>query len=242
VKDALLVLGASSQVGLEIIKKVHRNYEYIYAHYGHNDIELLAIKREIGDKLILIKEDFSKQGAGTQVVSCIDEVGKIPEHIIHLPALPYENVKFAKAGLKPFECGMQTSVYSYVTILQYIIPKIIKEKKEGRIIVMLSSCVNNIPPKFTSPYVTIKYALLGLVKELSAEYADKSIMVNGVSPGMMETKFLTNVPDLIIKQNATSSPFGRNLMVEEVVPVFDFLLSDEATRITGQNIVVSGGM
>lgn len=68
------------------------------------------------------------------------------------------------------------------------IPNMAK-KKYGRIVFMLTSCTINNPPKYQSSYVTVKYALLGLMKALAVEYADRGITVNGVSPDMMETKF-----------------------------------------------------
>lgn len=117
-----------------------------------------------------------------------------------------------------------------------------KEEREGKEICVLPSYVNGIPPKFMLPYITSKHAMLGYIRALSAEYADKGIMVNAVSPGMMETEFLTNIFDHTIEDNAAKSPFGRNLYVNEVIPTIKFLLSDGADRITGQNFVVSGGM
>ena len=59
---------------------------------------------------------------------------------------------------------------------------------------------------------------------------------------MMETKLLAEIPELIIQQNAKNNPLGMNILVREVVPVIEFLLSDEAAKITGQNIKVTGGM
>ena len=64
-------------------------------------------------------------------------------------------------------------------------------------------------------------------------------MVNGVSPDMMETKFLADMPELIIRQYAENSPAGRNLTVEDVIPTFEYLLSDGADMVTGQNIGIS---
>ena len=107
---------------------------------------------------------------------------------------------------------------------------------------MLSSCVNGIPPKFLSNYVVVKYALLGLMKALSTEYDNKNITVNGISPGMMETKFLSDIYDHVIEENAQKSSFGRNLYIDEVIPAFEYLLSDGASKVTGQNIVITGGM
>ena len=90
--------------------------------------------------------------------------------------------------------------------------------------------------------MTIKYALLGLMKSLSAEYIDKGITINGVSPDMIETKFLSNIPELIIEKNKVNSPLGRNIYIEEVIPVIQHMLSDLGASMTGQNIVISGGI
>ena len=115
------------------------------------------------------------------------------------------------------------------------------KNKFGKIVVMLTSYTTNIPPKYLASYVTSKYALLGLVKALANEYSDKGIKINGISPSMIETKFLQSIPELIVKQNAMNSPTGSNLSVDDVIPMFKFLLSDESNSITGQNIAITNG-
>lgn len=107
---------------------------------------------------------------------------------------------------------------------------------------MLSSYVANVPSKFQSPCISTKYDLLGLMRNLAAEYSAKNIAVNAVSPDMMETKFLSNIPDLIIEQNAKNLPIGRNIKIEEVVPAFEYLLSESANVVMGQNICIGGGV
>lgn len=115
------------------------------------------------------------------------------------------------------------------------------KSKYGRIIFLLSSNTIGKPAKYQSSYVTVKYALLGLMKALAAEYADKGITVNGVSPDMMETKFLSGIPDLIVEQNRENGPMGRNVYVEEILPMIQYMLSEEGASMTGQNIEISGG-
>lgn len=105
---------------------------------------------------------------------------------------------------------------------------------------MLSACTQNNPPKFMSAYVTAKYALLGLMKSLASDYAEKGICVNAISPDMIETKFLDGVPNAAVRMTAEKSVMGRLLNVDEVVPAFEFLLSDAADKITGQNIFITG--
>lgn len=240
-KQVLLVIGASSDCGLAVIKQIHHNYTCIYAHYAHDADRLLELKETLGSKLILIQDDFSEACGGEAVVKAMEETGVFPNHVIHFSAVPFQYVKFIKAGWDLFEKDLQISVRSAVIILQKVIKNLIKQKKRGKIVFMLSSVTTNFPPKYLSSYVTVKYALIGLMKSLSVEYADKGIMVNAVSPSMIETKFLREIPELVVQQTAANSPFGRNLYVEDIVPTFEFLLSDKADLITGQNIVVSGG-
>jgi 3-oxoacyl-[acyl-carrier protein] reductase len=116
------------------------------------------------------------------------------------------------------------------------------KNRYGRIVFMLTSCTQNYPAKYQSSYVTVKYALLGLMKSLSVEYANKGITVNGVSPDMMETKFLSDIPEMVLEQNRENSPIGRNVFVGEVTPVICHMLSDMGASMTGQNVGITGGL
>ena len=159
---------------------------------------------------------------------------------MHLPAGKCENMKFSKMTWQKFDEDINIALRSLLLVLNNFLPLMAKNKY-GRVVVMLTSYTLNIPPKYLSSYVTTKYALLGLVKALANEYADKGIRINGVSPSMIDTKFLDSIPELIVKQNALNSPTGKNLSVEDVIPTFEFLLSDDAECITGQNIAITNG-
>lgn len=236
----LLVTGGSSDVGMALIEKVQDDFDYIIAHRIGDNEKLLSLKEKLGDKLILVKGDFLSEEDTYRFVEEIKSLGKIPTHIVHLPAGRFENIKFTKIGWEKFEKDYHIAFRSLVIILSAFLP-MMEKNKFGRIVVMLTSCTLNIPPKYLASYVSSKYALLGLVKALANEYAEKGIRINGVSPSMMDTKFLDSIPDLIVEQNALKSPTGKNLSVEEVVPTFQFLLSDDAQGITGQNLAITNG-
>lgn len=106
---------------------------------------------------------------------------------------------------------------------------------------MLSMAVNNPVPKYHSDYVMVKSALLALVKSLAAEYAEKKITVNGISPGWVMTKYIDYMPDYLVAQKAQESPIGRNLEVADIIPTIRFLFSKGAECINGENILISGG-
>ena len=236
----LLVTGGSSDIGTALIEKVQDEFDYIIAHHIGDEEKLLSLKEKLGDKLILLKGNFLSEEDTYQFVEEIKSLNKIPTHIVHLPAGRFENKKFPKIGWEKFETDYHIAFRSLVIILSAFLP-MMEKNKFGRVVVMLTSCTLNIPPKYLASYVSSKYALLGLVKALANEYADKGIRINGVSPSMMDTKFLNSIPDLIVEQNALNSPTGKNLSVQEVVPMFQFLLSDDAQGITGQNMAITNG-
>lgn len=236
----LLITGGSSDIGTALIEKVQDEFNCIIAHHIGDDEKLRELKEKLGDKLILLKGNFLSEEDTYQFVEEIKKTGNIPTHIVHLPAGSCENKKFPKTGWEKFEKDYHIAFRSLVIILSAFLP-VMEKNKYGRIVVMLTSFTLNIPPKYLSSYVSSKYALLGLVKALANEYSDKGIRINGVSPSMMDTKFLNSIPDLIVEQNALKSPTGKNLSVQEVVPMFQFLLSEDANCITGQNIAITNG-
>ncbi|WP_195282624.1 SDR family oxidoreductase [Harryflintia acetispora] len=237
----LLITGASSDVGLSLIRKVAKNYQRIIAHYHHSDQGLLLLKEEVGEKIVSMQADFTDLQSTLQFAEKVIGDGTSPDHFIHLPAPPLNNNKFSKSNWSDFEVELSTSFRSAVILCQKILPLMAK-KKLGKVVFMPSYCVVNQPAmKFAVPYTSTKYALLGLMKCLSAEYADKGVTVNGVSPSMINTKFLAGVPELVIQKNALESPLKRNLQVQDILSAFDFFLSDGADCITGQNLAVTGG-
>lgn len=239
-KRILLVLGASSDLGCELISQVALNYDVVLAHYHRMNEKLEKLIGFHEGRVTGIQADFSDMAGAEQLVKELADRDLMPDHVVDLAALPLEYTRFEKVFMEQCEAGMQTSVYSFARIIQSILPYM-KKKRKGKIVAVLSSCTNGIPPQFMSAYVTVKYALLGLIRSLSADYSDKGIQINGVSPEMIETKFLANIPDYVREKNAEVSPLKRNLCVGDVIPTIIFLLSDGSDCITGQNIFVTGG-
>lgn len=239
-RKVLLVLGGSSDVGVSFIKSSYNEYDKVFAQYYSNDRDLRELKKQIGEKIVLIKADFLSQ---TDVDGMIELLLKSEEnitHIVHFPAPNIKNIRFRNLSWEIYQKDIDIQVKSIFKILKVFMASMAKNKY-GKIVFMLSSYVINEPPKYLNHYVTVKYALLGLMKALAAEYAEKKLNINAVSPDMMETKFLLNIPDLIVQANIESSPMKRLASVNDVVPAIRFLLSDEASYITGQNINIADG-
>ena len=240
-KKILFITGASSELGCELIRRVADNYTQIWSHYNTSIKELNSIREVYGDKIVPVQADFLNETSVRDMIKKILDSGKYPDNIVHLASSKVFNLQFHKCRWDDYQKIVDTSLRSIVMILEDMIPKM-RKKGYGRIVFMLtSSILGSIPPRFQSPYITIKYALYGLMRTLASEYASRGITVNGVSPDMIETRFLSEIQEVIIKKNAEQNPLGRNMTVKDVIPIIDYLLSDKAEAVTGQNIGITGG-
>lgn len=233
----LLVTGASSEVGRALIRRIHGNYGRIYAHFNTSPESLHELAGETEGKLVPVRADFADEASVREMVEEIKASGDTPDHIVHLVSPKLSLNKFKKLNTSSFETGFRVSVLSITQVLISLMPDMAKQRY-GKVVFMLSRDTIGTPPSFQSDYVTEKYALLGLMKSLASEYAQYGITVNGVSPDMIETVFLSGIPDTAVRMSAEKSPLGRNLTPEDVVPAFEYLLSDGADTVTGENLCV----
>jgi 3-oxoacyl-[acyl-carrier protein] reductase len=111
----------------------------------------------------------------------------------------------------------------------------------GRI-VNISSVVSVSGYKGTAAYSATKGGLDAMTRALARELGGRNITVNSVAPGYMETDLVADISENSLKQIVRRTPLGRAGSVEDVVGVVLFLLSDAARFVTGQTIVVDGGL
>jgi 3-oxoacyl-[acyl-carrier protein] reductase len=114
-------------------------------------------------------------------------------------------------------------------------------QKSGRIIA-ISSVVGQTGNAGQSNYAAAKAGLIGFAKALAREVASRSITVNVVAPGMIETEMTRAIAEKAQIDWATQIPLGRLGTVDEVAAAVSFLASDEASYITGHVLAVNGGM
>lgn len=245
--DKLLITGASSDIGITYLKnlqrKAERNLEMItvFAHTNTGIDKLKELQAQCNNlNIIIYQADLRMNEHTVQMIEDIILKMGVPTHILHLPAKPLEYHKIKDCLWDDITDDLELQVHSFHSIAKAFLPKMAKAKA-GKIVVMLSECTIGPAPKYMSSYVTVKYALMGLVNALAAEYADKGIQINAVSPAMMETKFLNHIDERFIEMNAASSPLKRNVEPIEVARTIEFLLSDGSDYMTGVNLNVTGG-
>ena len=113
--------------------------------------------------------------------------------------------------------------------------------RTGRI-VNIGSIVGLMGNAGQSNYSATKSGLLGFTKSLARELSSRNINVNAVSPGFIDTDMTKALSDDQIESLTKNIPLGRIASPDEVSSVVAFLLSDDSSYITGENINVNGGL
>ena len=111
----------------------------------------------------------------------------------------------------------------------------------GRI-VTISSIVAVSGYKGTAAYSATKGGLDAMTRALAREVGGRNITVNSVAPGYMETALTAQMSQKHLQQIVRRTPLGRPGRVEDVVGPVLFLLSDEAAFMSGQTLVIDGGL
>ena len=114
-------------------------------------------------------------------------------------------------------------------------------QSEGFIIAVLTQAILDAPPPKMSTYVAAKTGAWGLIRAMAVELGPKGIRCNAVSPGMVETPYVKDVPFRVKQVESASNPMRRLCSVEDIANAVQFLASPQAAFINGINLPVSGG-
>jgi 3-oxoacyl-[acyl-carrier protein] reductase len=142
--------------------------------------------------------------------------------------------------LEDWEAVVRTNLTGAHLCIQQALGPMLKQRS-GRII-NLTSVVAETGNAGQANYVASKAGLIGLTRAIAVEVASRSITVNAVAPGFIETPMTDPLPQELKDKMKSLIPLGRFGKDREVAAAIVFLSSDEAAYVTGQVLDVNGGM
>lgn len=234
----ILITGASSGIGYETAKLAHSYGAEVVLHDREDTDVLENLAQELNAKKVIFDISNKEQ--------VFEELGKLFQSDIKINGLAnIAGIMGAKDFLETSEEDWMKFFKVNVLGVVYVSQKIISHMKEngGGSIVNISSVRAHKEGVLASrlPYCVSKIGVLNITQGLAKEFAKDKIRVNCISPGRVDTAGARDVHGEGIKEKTEGILLGRVAEPKEIAEVICFLLSDKASYVTGEDVVVDGG-
>ena len=233
----ILITGANGGIGIAITKKFLENNDDLILLYHENNSNIESLDKN--SRITMYKVDLSKSDEIANTMNQILKSDPI-DVFVHSVTPPIEHLQFEQTDWNQIQKNISIQTKSFFEILQFITPSM-KKNNHGKIISILSSYVNGTPPKNITSYLIAKFSLLGLCKSLSVELGQFGININSVSPSLVDTPLINNLPLKLKEITAKQNPMHRLALPSDVASAVYFLASNDSDYINGENLLVTGG-
>lgn len=238
-----LVTGASRGIGAEVARVLAAKGYRVAVNYFKSEEAALRVVSEItgiGGRALPFRADVRDAEQVEQMTAAVAARLGPPTALVNGAIGEFSQTLFADLSWERFQDQLDYQVKAVAQVCRAIHPHM-KNASAGAIVNILSQVTGGVPPPRMADYVTAKYALTGLSKALAAEWAEDGIRINMVSPSLIATDLTQHYPDRVFRMEAGRTPLKRLATVSDVAHAIAYLLSDEASFLTGVNLFVAGG-
>ena len=235
-----LISGASRGIGRRIALKFVEHGAFVGINYVSNDNaakETLQLIRENGGGGVLLKGDVSDVANVERIVKTLVEKRERIDILVNNAGIYIRNI-FENIPLKTWEKILSVNLTSCYHLCKQVIPHM---NPNGKII-FISSQLAFKGSSHGADYATSKAGMLGLMRSLALELAEKNICVNAVAPGTIDTDIIAGYTKKMREERIKEIPLRRLGTPEDVANCCLFLASDLSNYITGETINVNGGL
>ncbi|MDP3479566.1 MAG: 3-oxoacyl-ACP reductase FabG [Desulfoprunum sp.] len=236
--QTVFISGASRGIGAAIAERLAEGGFDIWLNYHSAHDQARAVQKKIealGRKCLLLPFDITKIEEVSLVLDPLLEQ-EIPFGMVHNAGITRDTL-LPMMRREEWDQVIDVHLNGFFNLAR-IFSKVMLGKRKGRIIA-ISSVSGETGQAGQVNYSAAKAGLIGAAKALARELARRNILVNVVSPGLIDTEM---VKDLPLEKMLPMIPLNRLGTAREVAGLVNFLLSEEAGYITGQVLSVNGGL
>ncbi|MER8084839.1 SDR family NAD(P)-dependent oxidoreductase [Streptomyces sp. NPDC058316] len=238
-----VVTGGSSGIGLAVARRLASEGAAVVIGARRKDIGEGAAEsiRATGGRALFVPADVSVEAdAAALVTAALSEFGSLDGAFNNAGSVnasgPVSNIDGAA-----WNAEIAQNVTSVFNCLKHQIPEVLKTRGA---IVNNASNMGVVALPGVAPYVAAKHAVVGLTRATALEVAEQGVRVNAITTGgvdtpLARTSMLTS--DEAVAQISAMHPVNRIARPEEIAPFVAFLLSDDASFITGAALAIDGG-
>lgn len=242
IEKTALVTGASRGIGRAIALALAFKGFAVALNYAGSHDAAEAVKKEIedaGGKAFTVQGDVSKSEDVDRIFKTVkDEFGGLD--VLVNNAGINRDALLIRMKESNWDDVIATDLKSDFLTTKAAAAMMMRKRKGS--IINISSVVGIMGNIGQANYAAAKAGVIGLTKACAKEMAARNIRVNAVAPGFIETAMTDGIPEKIREGMIASIPMGRMGQPEDIARAVCFLASDDASYITGQVLVVDGGL
>jgi 3-oxoacyl-[acyl-carrier protein] reductase len=228
-----LVTGGSRGIGRAIAVELARAGAQVVVGYRSGAEEAAAVAKEIGGRAI--QADVSQPEEAARLV---EEAGDL-EILVNNAGLTRDGL-IARMSDDDWRTVIDTNLGGVFATCRAAARGMMRRRSGA--IVNLSSVVGVHGNPGQTNYAASKAGIIGFSKALARELATRNVRVNAIAPGYIETALTDVLPETVRDALLANTPLGRLGAPEDVAGAVRFLCSDEASFITGEVLLVDGGL
>ena len=239
-----LVTGGSRGIGKGIALELARRGADVAIHYnrsaGPAEEDVAAIKARARNALAIQADVSDYAAAGALVKEATKELGGL-NALVNKAGITKDQLLMA---MKPdmWNAVINTNLNGTYNVTQQALRPLLRNRETGARVVNITSVSGMVGVKGQANYSAAKAGIIGMTKALAKEVAGRKILVNAVAPGFITTDMTEALNANMLGEAIKMVPCGRMGEVEEISGVVAFLCGPDSAYITGQVIVVDGGL